>query len=211
MNINNCFVKMHGGIKCMSVFSSESAEGFDKNHRKNKKAKRKNCKTMWDEMKRFWRPKIPVFGMNCGEHGFAVINMPKSLASVLCDKCQQVSWIYIEFQDLTVCSEYWVKQDQNAPYDKYNNGYVVMECFEEEFSRLIANDCLTVVGKMFKCSISLSMLKETGRIICLNAIAILENGLLYDNEESLFEWAIYRVGYRSAMTRRRLYRGLIEK
>ena len=62
---------------------------------------------------------------------------------------------------------------------------------------------ITILGNNFKFSIPFSIFESIDRRIAENAERLLRKGL-YESKEQLYEWALERVGYKAAMTRRAL-------
>ena len=111
----------------------------------------------------------------------------------------------IEYErcDCKNAKEYWEKEDTKRPYDGVRNDYVLKDTCDSYTDRTGADDYYTILGNNFKFSIPFSIFESIDRRIAENAERLLRKGL-YESKEQLYEWALERVGYKAAMTRRAL-------
>ena len=190
-----------GGIRTITVYTGENPNSTPAGSTYNKKANRNISDALKMSGYRFTRA-TGKFGN--AENPFVVFNMPTMLAKKLCGRCEQTSFIVTKFGNgESAESEYWEKEDTKRPYDGVRNDYVLKDTCDSYTDRTGADDYYTILGNNFKFSIPFSIFESIDRRIAENAERLLRKGL-YESKEQLYEWALERVGYKAAMTRRAL-------
>lgn len=162
-NLNN---RGLNAIRNIAVFTAENPDSQEMPRQFNKNIN----KTLKNALKDAQYTIIPCRGVFYGnkERPFAVVNISKETASFYCGQFQQTSFVYSEFNNGKVYSEYWEKSDDHAPYDKKNNPYVCKDTCDTWIDQTNADDGYTIVGNKFKYSIPFSIFNEVNERIIKN-------------------------------------------
>ncbi len=125
----------------------------------------------------------------------------------------QSAFLYVQLDnDGTVHSKYWERADNNCPYDRKTNGYVLKEQCDDSNSVSRATDGFMIVGKSFECAIPFSDLERANSVILHNATEIEEKEKMKEhtdiNVDSLIESSMVRVAIPPYFCRKALTRGV---
>lgn len=175
--------KGFSAIKTIAVFTAENPNSQEMPSVFNKKANH----SLKDELKSAQYKIIPCVGKfyDNPEHPYAVVNIYRSSVSAYCGKYEQTSFVYSEFKDGAVHSEYWEKNDPSKPYNKHNNPYVLKDSSDTWLDRELEDDGYTIVGNKFKYQIPFSIFNEANQHIIDNITKYLIQEGRVVNEENI--------------------------
>ena len=201
----------YNGIKTIAVFTAQNPDSTSASPTFNRRVNRTLLKALKDSHYAC----VPVEGHWGGvpERSYAVINISPEAAAWFTGRFQQTSFIYSKVGDGTVMTDYYEKQDTNAPYDSKTNPYVVKDSAAGYVDMSGADSDFSVVGKKFSYKIDFPTFRSINETISKNFEEELSRG-----EKSLFhnrtldeeiDFTIHRVGQSPSIHRGSLYRGLI--
>lgn len=198
-DVENAFKKGKRGfsaIKAIAVFTAENPNSQRMPNVFNKKANH-SLKNELTSAQYTIIPCVGKFGNN-PEHPYAVINISKSSAAAYCGKYEQTSFVYSEFNEGCVHSEYWEKNDISAPYNVRNNPYVLKDSCDTWLDQEKADDGYTIVGNKFKYQIPFSIFEEASQRIIDNITKYLIHEGKEVNEANIdkeIKFGSERIGY----------------
>ncbi len=148
---------------------------------------------------------------------FVVLNISIDSAKKLCGQYKRSSFVFSEFFDNgTLRSELWEKEDVGIPYHKKDNGYVKKE--ESNDGKMIgftdASGNLVVSGKQFQYRIPFGVIERANSLFSANIKHLIEvakrkwNGNEY--EDSIMDHVIYHVGMSPYLWRKAVTRGFYD-
>jgi predicted RNA-binding protein with EMAP domain len=199
--------KKYGGVKSFAVFTSQNPMSQEVDKKDNSKL----IKDLKKTIKNYKYVYVSVDGFFDGnkEDSILVFNIKQEVVSNLCGKYNQTSFIYAEPDEDRVKFEYWEVEDTDTPYNKSSNNYIKKD--EETKSIDGTNELgFTVIGKgkhEVKVTIPFSVFGYVNE-------KLLENAKNYAKErncsvDTVFEWAINRIGDAAIPYRTNLNKNII--
>lgn len=194
----------YNGIKTFGIVSAENADSIEQPRNVNKKQMKSFSDSLKSAHYGFVKQK-GHFGGN-DEYSYFIFNIRLETLMYYAGQYEQTSFFFGQLIDSDngkqVKSSYYEKSNKNAPYDKMNNPYVLIETSTEWLDQSDSSD-YSELGGRFKYIIPLKCFEDVNT-------QIEQNKKLFEEKDrdSIIDFTMNRVGQTPWLYRGKLYKGL---